>query len=327
MTKQNNDQKNSTTTIATNNIEETATVSESMKDYEDILNQSFRTIKEGDLLSGTILAISDEGITLDIQYFTDGFIPTEEISKDPNFSVSQNYQIGDVVSAIVLSEENENGDVVLSIIEADAILSWDKLKEAMETEKIYKAHITKTVPAGLITYIENIQGFIPISQISTEHIEDTSLFAGKQLDVIITEVDQAKSKLILSAKRVLQNKAVADKQEKISALQTGIITTGIVEKIVPYGAFVRLEDGLSGLVHISEICGRHLQSPKEVIHEGDTVTVKIIKITDGKISLSMKQADNNKEGEDVVEHLSDGPTEYSSGESASTSLASILAKL
>ncbi|MBQ1392685.1 MAG: S1 RNA-binding domain-containing protein, partial [Lachnospiraceae bacterium] len=135
MTKQNNDQKNSTTTIATNNIEETATVSESMKDYEDILNQSFRTIKEGDLLSGTILAISDEGITLDIQYFTDGFIPTEEISKDPNFSVSQNYQIGDVVSAIVLSEENENGDVVLSIIEADAILSWDKLKEAMETEK------------------------------------------------------------------------------------------------------------------------------------------------------------------------------------------------
>ena len=197
----------------------------------------------------------------------------------------------------------------------------------MEQEKVYSVHITDTVPAGLIAYLENIRGFIPISHISTQHVEDTSTYANQTLDVMIITVDKAHNKLVLSAKKVEQTKEANEKNAKISSLQKGLITTGTVEKIVPYGAFVRLEDDLSGLVHISEICGRRLQSPKEVLHEGDKVNVKIINVADGKISLSIKQAGSITNEEDVVEHVSDVPTEFISEEAASTSLAALLAKL
>lgn len=311
-----------------NTISETTfSPSESMDDYKDVIDRSFRSIKEGDMITGTILDISEEGITLDIGYFTDGFIATSEISNDPTFSATEHYRIGDSISALVIDTENEQGSISLSIKESAELFSWDKLKEAMSEDKVFHVRIADTVPAGLIAYIENIRGFIPISQISTEHVEDTSIYANQAMDVLITTVDATQHKLILSAKKLLQQKAQDEKNAKISSLQKGLITTGTVEKLVPYGAFVRIEDDLSGLVHISEICGRRLQSPKEVLHEGDTVTVKIIQVTDGKISLSIKQAENNLEKEEVVDHISDVPTEYTSDESASTSLASLLAKL
>lgn len=300
---------------------------ETMDDYKDALEHSFRKIKEGDLLTGTILDVSDEGITLDIGYFTDGFIPANEISKDPSFSAKDNYRIGDSLSAVVISMENENGSIDLSLNETADLFSWDKLKEGMEQETIYSVHITDTVPAGLIAYVENIRGFIPISQISTQHIDDTSIYANQTLQVMITTVDKGQNKLILSAKKVQQAKETEERTAKISSLQKGLITTGTVEKIVPYGAFVRLEDDLSGLVHISEICGRRLQSPKEVLHEGEEVTVKIINVADGKISLSIKQAGDILNEDDVVEHLSDVPTEYTSEGSSGTSLADLLSKL
>ena len=312
-----------------NNISENQTTvpTESMDDYKDALEHSFRNIKEGDLITGTILDISEEGITLDIGYFTDGFIAADEISNDPTFSAMESFRIGDSLQAVVLSTENDQGSIELSLKETSDLFSWEKLQEAMDKETIYTVRIADTVPAGLIAYVENVRGFIPISQISLSHVEDTSVYANTTMEVLITTVDQSKDKLILSAKKLLQKQAAEEKNAKISSLQKGLITTGVVEKIVPYGAFVRLEDDLSGLVHISEICGRRLQSPKEVLHEGDKVNVKIIQITDGKISLSIKQAENNLDTEEVVEHLSDVPTEYSSEGSASTSLASLLAKL
>lgn len=306
----------------------TNTTTESMDDYKDELDRSFRSIKEGDVIKGTIIDISEDGITLDIGYFTDGFIATEEISNDPTFSAMDTYQIGETIEAAVLSAENSNGSIELSIKETAQMFSWDKLKEGMDKETVYSVKIADAVPsAGLIAYIENIRGFIPISQISTEHIEDTAPFVNKTMDVVITSVEPSNNKLILSAKKVALQRAAEEKVAKVSSLQKGLITTGVVEKIAPYGAFIRIEDDLSGLCHISEICGRRLKSPKEVLHEGDKVNVKIINVTDGKVSLSIKQADAAFGEEEVVEHISDVPTEYSSNEEASTSLGSLFANI
>lgn len=306
----------------------TNTTTESMDDYKDELDRSFRSIKEGDVIKGTIIDISEDGITLDIGYFTDGFIATEEISNDPTFSAMDTYQIGETIEAAVLSAENSNGSIELSIKETAQMFSWDKLKEGMDKETVYSVKIADAVPsAALIAYIENIRGFIPISQISTEHIEDTVPFVNKTMDVVITSVEPSNNKLILSAKKVALQRAAEEKVAKVSSLQKGLITTGVVEKIAPYGAFIRIEDDLSGLCHISEICGRRLKSPKEVLHEGDKVNVKIINVTDGKVSLSIKQADATFGEEEVVEHISDVPTEYSSNEEASTSLGSLFANI
>lgn len=299
---------------------------ESMENYKDALDRSFRNIKEGDLITGTIIAISEEGITLDIGYYTDGFIDTREISNDPTCSPMDTYHVGDEILAVVISAENDNGSIEFSIKEMAQMYSWDKLKEGMDQETVYSVNIADTVNAGLIAYVENIRGFIPVSQISTEHVEDTSIYKNQTLDVVITTVDKAQNKLILSAKKVEQQRAVVEQLEKISSLQKGLITTGVVEKIVPYGAFIRIDEDLTGLCHISEICGRRLQSPKEVIHEGDKVTVKIINVVDGKISLSIKQADDTFGEEAVVEHISDVPTEYTSGEETGTSLGDLLSK-
>jgi len=128
----------------------------------------------------------------------------------------------------------------------------------------------------------------------------------------------------LSGKEVERNKALADRNSKISRLQKGVVTTGTVEKIVPYGAFINIGDGLSGLVHISQICGRRIKSPNEVIKEGQEVTVKIMDIKDGKVSLSMKAVEETAEVVDAVEEV---PFEYSTGEEASTGLASLLSKI
>lgn len=300
---------------------------ETMDDYKDALERSFRKIKEGDVINGTIIDISEDGITLDMGYFTDGFVSSDEISNDPTFQANDHYRIGDTISAVVLSNENDNGSIELSIKETAELYSWDKLKEGMDKETVYSVKIAEVVNAGLIAYIENIRAFMPISQIAMEHIDDTTPYLNKTLEVYITETNKAQNKLIISAKKVAMQRAAQEKVAKISSLQKGLITTGIVEKIVPYGAFIRLEDDLSGLCHISEICGRRLQSPKEVLHLGDKVNVKIINVADGKVSLSIKQADASFGEEEVVEHISDVPTEYSSNEEAATSLGSLFANI
>lgn len=301
---------------------------ETMDDYKEELERSFQTFQTGDLCEGTILDITDNGIFLDIHSFTDGWIPADEISNNPTVSPADFYKIGDLISAVVLSAENEAGYVELSLRDATDKLAWDVLRQGKEDKTVYTVSIAETVPSGLVTYLKDIRGFIPISQISTSHIEDTSSYKNAQLDVQIITAEQAQNKLILSAKSVLLQKAVEQTAKKTASLQNGQITSGIVDKIVPYGAFVKLDDNLSGLVHISEICNRRLQSPKEVLHEGDTVNVKILNITDGKISLSIKQAEYALPTDAASDEAETTfATEYTSDESASTSLASLLSNL
>ena len=138
---------------------------------------------------------------------------------------------------------------------------------------------------------------------------------------MIITASKENRKLVLSAKEVEIDKANKEKALKISNLTRGLVTTGLVEKIVPYGAFVNIGDGLSGLVHISQICEKRIKSPNEVIKEGDNVTVKIIDIKDGKISLSMKEV---KAKEEVIEDVEDTQFVYQADEEATTSLASLL---
>ena len=127
--------------------------------------------------------------------------------------------------------------------------------------------------------------------------------------------------MVLSGKEVERDKELQDRNSKISKLQKGMITTGTVEKIVPYGAFIKIFDGLSGLVHISQICGKRIKSPNEVIKEGEQVTVKIIDIKEGKISLSMKEVEDQQ---DIIEDVEEAPSSYSSGGEATTGLADLL---
>lgn len=296
----------------------------SMDDFKDELNQSFKKIKEGDLLTGTVIGVSDTEVTVDLNYYTEGIIPLAELSNDPRFSIKADIQVGDTVTAVVLREDLRTGNLVLSKKSAADILAWDTLKEAMEAKNRYSVKVASSVNGGVITYVEGIRAFIPASQLSTQYVEDVESYVGQTLTVVIITVDEDNQKLVLSAREVLREEESLAKTNKISHLQIGLVTTGIIEKIAPYGAFVNIGDGLSGLVHISQICGRRIKSPNEVVKEGQEVTVKIIDVKDGKVSLSMKAVEEDAE---IVEDVEEVSFEYSSGEEAGTGLGALLANL
>lgn len=296
----------------------------SMDDFKEELERSFHKLKEGDMVSGTVMGVSDTEVAVDLGSYSEGIIPIEELSNDPRFSIKADIAVGDPVRALVISEDNGNGSLLLSLKKAADILAWDELKAAMEAREIFSVKIAEAVKAGVVTYLKGIRAFIPASHIGLTYVEDLEGVIGQTLDVIIITVEEEGKRLVLSAKEVARDRAEAEKSYKISHLQVGLVTEGVVEKIMPFGAFVRMGDGLSGLVHISQMAGKRIKTPNEVVKEGETVKVKIIGVKDGKVSLSMKAVE---EKEEVVEDIETAPVEYSSGQSATTGLGALLSKI
>lgn len=295
---------------------------ESMKDFEKELERSFRTIREGDIISGTVIGVSEEEVTLDLNYYTQGVIKAENISNEPGFSVLEQVKVGDVIEATVVRLDDGQGNIELSKKEANDVLAWDKFMEYLKDETIVRVRIKESVPSGVVAYLEGIRGFIPASQIASDYVEDTSTWVGKEIEVRVITVDKAKEKLILSGKVVARERETEARNHKISMLVPGTIMEGTVESIMNYGAFIALGNGLSGLVHISQICQKRIASPNEVLKEGQKVKVKILNTNDNKISLSMKALE-----EEMIDTEDAGEVEeYISEESAATSLGDLLSK-
>jgi len=249
-------------------------------------------------------------------------IKVENLSNDPHFVADEELSIGDEIEATVVRVDDGNGNIELSKKEANDILSWDKLQELMDNETVVTVQIKEAVNAGVVTYLEGIRAFIPASQLSTDYVEDVSTWVGKKLDVRVITVDKGKEKLVLSGKSVARDREEEQRNHKISMIVPGSVVEGVVESIMPYGAFVSLGNGLNGLIHISQICQKRIASPSEVLKEGQKVKVKILNTNDNKISLSMKALE-----EEMVDTTEDAGEleEYTSNESVGTSLGSLFA--
>ena len=296
---------------------------ETMKDYERELEASFRKINEGDILAGTVIAVSEEEIILDLKYYTQGIIKVENFSNDPDFAVLEEVHIGDEIEATVIRKDDGQGNIELSRKEANDTLAWDKLKEMMEAETVVTVRIKESVPSGVVAYLEGIRAFIPASQLALDYVEDTESWIGKEIKVKVITVDAEANKLVLSGKAVARAAAETERNHKISMMVPGSILEGTVESLMPYGAFVSLGDGLSGLVHISQICERRIKKPSEVLKEGQKVKVKVLNTNDGKISLSMKALEEEMIDTEPVEELSS----YTSNENVGSSLGALLSGL
>lgn len=169
---------------------------------------------------------------------------------------------------------------------------WATLKGYLDEKTVLTVKVGGVVNAGVIAYVEGIRGFIPASRLSLEHVEDLNEWLNKKIKVRVITADPEKKRLVLSARELLRDEARAKEREarKAAMEQTkvGDIMDGTVETLKDYGAFVRLENGLSGLVHVSQISDKRVTSPSKVLKEGETVKVKVIAVKDGKLSLSMK---------------------------------------
>lgn len=274
---------------------------ESMDDYLNELDASFRVINEGDVLEGMIVDINDENVVLDINYYAPGVIPMSELSDDPDFRANVDLKLGDNISATVIEIDDGKGNVLLSRKSAAEDEAWDKLKNLMDSKKVVSVKVKEAVNAGVVCYLEGVRAFIPASQLSTEYVEDTSTYVGQKLDVNVITVDRSNEKLVLSAKQLLIEKQLVEKKNKLNGMVPGSDLEGVVDSLQPYGAFIKLENGLSGLCHISKICAKRISKPSEVLKIGQQVKVKIIDVKDGKISLSMLDFDESMDFEETEE--------------------------
>ena len=260
----------------------------SMDEFEDQIDKSFQRVNVGDILTGSVVGVSDTEVTLDLGSYAEGVIRADEFSTDPNFSIVDSVTVGDEVSAKVINTDDGEGNILLSKKQADFILAWDKMQEYLDNETLVNVKITKAVKGGVIAPIEGIRGFIPASQLSIRYVENLEEWEGKEVEAVVITVDQSKNRLVLSSKKVEQSKRKEDRKELLEDLNKGDIVKGTVDNIVPYGAFIKLDNGLSGLIHISQLSNKFVKTPNEVVKEGEEVTTKIIDVKDGKINLSMK---------------------------------------
>lgn len=306
--------------------ETTTQVTESMNDYKNELEASFRKLSEGDIITGTVIAVTEEDVTLDLKYYAPGIIKAEEISSDPDFNLMESVQVGDTLEATIIRMDDGEGNLLLSRKQANDVLAWEKLNQYLEEGTNLKVRIKGIVPSGVIAYLEGIRGFIPASHLSLDYVEDCNPWLGKDVEVRVITVDQSQKKLVLSAKVIEREKAEEEHNHKISMLVPGTVVEGTVESLMPYGAFVNIGSGLSGLVHISQICTRRIKKPGEVLKVGQNVKAKILNTNDNKISLSMRVLEEEM-ADTEADEIDKSVEEFVSHESASTSLGSLLANI
>ena len=294
---------------------------ETMNDLREELEASLRELHVGDIVEGTVIGISEEGVTVDLKSYTQGFIRAQDMSNDPSFSMMQDVHEGDTIKAKIVRMDNGSGSIAMSRKAAIDILAWDKLKEMMDNKEVIKVQILETVKAGVVTYVEGIRAFIPASQLSDAYVENTSEWIDKDVDVRIITCDPEKKRLVLSGREVARDRRREERRRRIDAMQVGTVLEGTVETIKPYGAFVDLGDGISGLVHVSQMSQKRVENPAEVVKEGEKVKVRITKVADGKISLSMKALEDApvQEKEEAVDI-----SLYTTKENATTSLGDLL---
>lgn len=293
-----------------------------MDDYAEELEASFKKIEEGDILTGTVIAVTDDEIILDLKYYVEGVIKIEDYSREPGFNAKEQVHVGDEVSATVVRKDDGRGNIQLSRVEANDVLAWDKLRQLKEDKTVLDVKVAEVVNAGVTAYVEGIRGFIPASKLALHYVENLDEYLNKTIQVQVFDLDEEKDRLILSAKEVLREKAEEERKAKISNVEVGFVTEGTVESLQSYGAFVSLGNGLSGLVHISQISQKRIKHPSAVLAVGDKVKVKVIAIKDGKLSLSMKALDDV-----AAKEIEEETVELPKSEELTTSLGELFAKL
>ena len=180
---------------------------------------------------------------------------------------------------------------------------WNMVTSYMDNNTNLHVTIEGVVNGGAIARVEGLRGFIPASRLSLSYVDDLNDFLLKEIDVRVIDVDQADNRLVLSAKEILKEIEDKKKEDLINSIAVGSVLNGVVETLQGYGAFVRLENGLSGLVHISQIANKRIKHPSEVLKDGEEVLVKVIAIKDGKLSLSIKALLEADPEDEVIEKV------------------------
>ena len=209
---------------------------------------------------------------------------TEEVKEAAPMETMEDYAAELEASYKTLNQRH----IEITEEESSAGAKWAQFAQMMEDRTVVKVKIAEAVKGGVVTSLEEVRAFIPASQLSTEYVEKLEDWQGKYVEAVIITVDPEKKRLVLSGREVEKEKKEAQKKERMAQFKAGDVVEGTVDSIKPYGAFIKLDDGVDGLLHISQISTQRIKHPSAVLTEGQTVKVKILSAQEGKLSLSMK---------------------------------------
>lgn len=264
-------------------------------------------LKPADMVEGKLLSVGKNEVYIDLEGYGVGVVRGRELYDDQATLAS--LKPGDTILASVVEAENKDGNVELSLRQAGQERVWQTLREKMETKEMIGTKILAANKGGLMVEINNVVGFLPVSQLSLEHyprVEEgdknkilgaLNSYVGQTFQVQIITADSNEEKLIVSEKSVFEN----DLAERLGKLKIGDVISGTITGVVDFGVFVKFGE-LEGLVHISELAWQRIENPKDLFHVGDVVEAKIIAIDKGRVSLSIKQLKSDPWQEDVKKY-------------------------
>lgn len=271
-------------------VSQKTTGEESKSEFELLLNESFSyKFEQGDIITGNIVRIERDGALVDVGGKSEGFVPFKEISNIPIDAIENVIKVGDRHEFYILREENENGQLTLSLKRVAQARGWVQLEDQKKNDETIRARISAVVKGGVVVDVYGLRGFVPASQLRVKGTTPEELI-GMEIPMKILETDTKRNKLILSQRLAIQEEKAAQREKILATLESGQVVSGEVVRIADFGAFIDL-GGLDGLLPISEISWERVSHPSDVLKVGDYVTTKVLKVDrdKGHISLSLKQ--------------------------------------
>ena len=269
-------------------------VHESMAEmsFDQMLEESFKTIRNGEVVQGTIIDVKEDEIILNIGYKADGIISRNEYSNDQNLDLTTVAKVGDEMEAKVLKVNDGEGQVLLTYKRLKAEKGNKRLEEAFNNHEVLKAPVAKVLDGGLSVVVEETRVFIPASLVSDTYEKNLKKYDGQEIEFVITEFNPRKRRIIGDRKQLLVAEKKAKQEALFAKIEAGMTVEGTVKNVTDFGAFIDL-GGADGLLHISEMSWGRVENPKKVFNIGDKVTVLIKDIQGEKIALSLKFPEEN----------------------------------
>ncbi len=272
------------------------TVGDSFAEQFEEYEKSLITLHTGDRVTGTVIGVTDAGVSVNLGYKSDGFIPAGEMTDDPSADIKSMVKPGDEIEVFVVRVNDVEGEVTLSKKKIDAINSENLLVAAAESKEILTGKVIQVVNKGVVVSYKGARVFVPASQASDRYLSDLSVLVGQEVSFRIIDMkkERGRNKIVASVKDVLKEQKAALSEKFWAEVEVGKVYTGTVKSLTKFGAFVDI-GGVDGLIHISELSWAKIKHPSEVVSEGDVVETYVLDVDKekGKVSLGYKKTEDN----------------------------------
>ena len=260
--------------------------------FEQMLEESFKTIHTGEVVEGTVIDVKPEEIILNIGYKSDGILTRHEYTNEPNVDLTTVAKPGDTMEVKVLKVNDGEGQVLLTYKRLAADRGNKRIEEAYNNREVLKAKVAQVLDGGLSVVVDEVRIFIPASLVSDTYEKDLSKYAGQEIEFVISEYNPRRRRYIGDRKQLIMEEKAELQKKLFETIKAGDIVEGTVKNVTDFGAFIDL-GGCDGLLHISEMSWGRVENPKKVFKVGDVVKVLIKEISGEKIALSLKFEDEN----------------------------------